>query len=459
MNKTFIDQLIGFLATPYGIIGVAIGLLLVIKASRDRPTGWLLLSLCCFAASLNAYRDKWIKVAPPLLFPLQQFRAFGRPLAIVLLILLLLLALQTQKNWRQWILPPAIKYLCYVQFAIFAKTILYGDQEFAIISALTFGGIVMMLKLGPGRWLQDDENFHLAVKSIAVAGLIFIFANTYQFIINRYAVTFVQGRFLGTTGNAQHAGVLLAATIPCLMFMIQTLPRWNFFKSFWTTILLITIYFLLLTGSRTGILMGGISILLFYRNNGGAWLRVILFLAISAAIILPFLQPENFSASSTGIDASVANRFTSTSNTREGVWSGMLNTFSENLLFGAPLEYGSRLGYGENSWLAAGATLGLTGFIPMILMGWESVKLIWQLNQLGNRNSYYFFQSSAVMAGIGSMLIGSFFEAYLLGNITFSLLAFLIYLMMGGYLIEVDRVRTRYAQAEVEYVEQPGVYQ
>jgi O-Antigen ligase len=460
MNKTFIDQLISFISTPLGMIGIAIGLLMVVKASRDRPTGWLLFSLCCFASSLSMFGDRWTRVPPPLIFPLQQIRSYGRPLTIVLLILLVFLALQTQNNWRQKTIPKAIEYLMAVQFVIFAKTWIYSDQEFALISALTFGGIIFMFKSGLGRWMQNDENFHLAVKSIAVAGLIFVVANGCQFLINRYPITFVQGRFIGTTGNPQHAAVLLAATIPCLMFAIQNLPRWNFAKFLWLATLMTTIYFLLLTGSRTGLIMGGISILLFYRNNGGAWVRVLLFLAISAALIVPFLGADSLSSSSTGIDTNVSDRFTSTNNTREEVWNGLWTTFSNNIVFGAPLQYGSRLGYAENSWLSAGATLGLVGFIPMMMVGWESVKMIWQLNQLGNRNSYYFFQSSTVIAGLGSMLIGSCFEAYLLGNITFSLLAFLTYLMMGGYLLEVDRFRTYQARQEAEYVEeQEKVYQ
>lgn len=458
MNKTFIDQLASFLATPFGIVGVAVGVLMLIKASQDRPTGWLLLSLCSFASSLNVFRDPWTRVTPPLLFPLQQIRASGRPLAIVLLILLVILAVQTQSNWRQRVLPQPIKYLIFVQFAIVFKTLLYGSQEFAFVSALTFFGIIFMLRRGPGRWLQNDENFHLAVKSIAVVGLIFVVANTYQYVISPYAVTFNQNRFLGTTGNPQHAGVLLASTIPCLMFLLQSSPGWNFAKSLWSVVLIITMYFLLLTGSRTGLIMGIISILLFYRNNGGIWFRVILFLVISAALISPFLQPETLSSSATGIDASVSGRFTSTTNTRAEAWSGMWSGFMDNILFGSPLRSG-RLGYGENSWLAAGDQLGLVGFIPMILMGWESVKLIWQLNQLSNRNSYYFFQVSVVIAGLGGMLVGSFFEPFLLGNITFSLLAFLTYLLMGAYLIEVDRVRTQYAIAEAEFAEQSGVYQ
>jgi hypothetical protein len=459
MNKTFIDQLISFLATPFGIIGVAMGILMVVKASRDRPTAWLLFSICCFASSLNTFKDQWTKFTPPLLFPLQQIRASGRPLAIVLLILLVFLSIQTQNNWRRLILPPPVKYLIAVQFAIFAKTLLYGSQEFAVISALTFGGIVYMLRMGPGRWMQNDENFNLAIRSIAIAGLIFVVANTYQYLINPHAITYVHNRFLGTTGNPQHAGVLLAATIPCLMFLLQSTPGWKLAKSLWLVILIVTIYFLFLSGSRTGLIMGGISILLFYRNNGGAWFRIILLLAICAALVLPFIQPETLSSSSTGIDASVSDRFTSSNDTRASAWSGMLSGFSNNILFGIPLQ-GERLGYGENSWLAAGDQLGLVGFIPMILMGWESLKLIWQLNQLSNRDSYYFFQCSAVIAGLGSMLIGSCFEGYLLGNITFSLMAFLTYILMGGYLLEVDRVRRYYARTEAQFVEQSqGIYQ
>ena len=273
------------------------------------------------------------------------------------------------------------------------------------------------------------------------------------------SITFVHGRFLGTTGNPQHAGVLLAATIPCLMFLIQKLPRWNFAKFLWVATLVITLYFLLLTGSRTGLIMGAISILLFYRNNGGAWFKIILFLAVFAALIVPFLGTDSLGSSSTGIDTAVSDRFTSTNNSRAGIWDGMWNAFMDNILFGSPLTAGNRMGYGENSWLSVGANLGLIGFIPMMMMGWESVKMIWQLIQLGNRNLYYFFQSSVVVSGLGSMLIGSIFEAYLLGNITFSLLAFLTYLLMGGYLIEVDRVRTYYASIEPEYTDDVGLYQ
>jgi hypothetical protein len=454
-NTSFINQLFGFIATPFGLIGIAIGVLLLIKAQTDRPTGWLLFSICCFAASLDTFRSRWYPT-PPLVFPLQQLRSFGRPLALVILVFLIVAALQTQNNWRRWILPPAVKYLMAVQLAIFAKTLLYGNQEFAWLSALTFGGVIFMLRMGPGRWLKDDRNFMLAVRSIAIAGAIFIVINAYQFALNRTAVTFVGSRFLGTTGNPQTAGLLLASIVPCLMFSIQRARAWSAAKYWWVSILIGTLFFLLLTGSRTGFLMTAVSLLLFYRKNGGDWIRVGLGLGVLAALIGTFVQPDTL-ASSAGIDSTLSDRFTSTSNSREGVWNGMINGFLNNIVFGAPLE-GGRLGYGENTWLAVASNLGLIGLIPMIMVGWESLKMMWQLNQLSSRDEYYVSTSSVIIAGVGSILVGACLEASLVGNITFSVLVFLAYLVMGGYLLEVDRVRTYHAMNEAQAVDR-GIYQ
>ena len=60
---------------------------------------------------------------------------------------------------------------------------------------------------------------------------------------------------------------------------------------------------------------------------------------------------------------------------------------------------------------------------------------------------------------MGSLLVGSLFEPFLLGNITFVLLAFLTYLIMGAYLIEVDRARTYYLQTTAPQSDRAGVYQ
>jgi hypothetical protein len=70
-----------------------------------------------------------------------------------------------------------------------------------------------------------------------------------------------------------------------------------------------------------------------------------------------------------------------------------------------------------------------------------------------------------VISGLGSCLIGSIFDASLLGNLTFSVLSFLTYLIMAAYLVEVDRARTSYqhdtrsiAVEDDDWRRTPGVY-
>jgi O-Antigen ligase len=438
MASSFVNQLVNLIVGPYALIGIAIGLLILYQAKRSRRLAWLLFSACCYASSLAKYQDFWIKEPPPLVFPLQQLRDTGRPITIVLLALLLLLGMQTRNGWRRILIPQPIYYLMAVQAAIFLKTLLYGNMEFAFLAALTFGSVVLMIRLGPARWLQDEYNFQLGVWSLAMVGVIFAFANAYQSLVNIHAVTFAQGRFIGTTANSQHAAALLAGTVPCFMFLIENRKKWDLIKVFWIGSLVLIGYFLFLTGSRTGAIMGITSILFFYRQRAGSLVRLVLLIGILLAILLPLLN-QDFA----NINLPVANRFILTENTRQQVWSGQWNGFINNPLFGSPLE-ADRLGFGENVWLAAAASTGLLGFIPLVIMGLGSLKMMLALHQLSLQKPIYFMQSSTIVSGLACLLSGSFTEALFLGNLTFPVMSLLIYLSLGKYLLDVNDMQNKY---------------
>ncbi|MEA5596120.1 O-antigen ligase family protein [Rivularia sp. UHCC 0363] len=449
MSSNFINKLADIIASPLGLVGIIIGLLIVYQAGRSRRLAWFLFTICCFAASLSKFQDQFTTEVPALVFPLQQIRDMGRPLTIIFLGLILMLGLKKQHGWRRMFLASPIKYLLLVQGIIFIKTLAYGSISFAFLAFLTFGAVVLMLCLGPSRWLQDEQNFRLGVWSLAMVGVIFIITNSYQAAINIYPITFVHGRLLGTTGNPQHAAVLLAATVPCFMFLIESQKQWSWAKVCWITGLVFIMLGLFLTGSRTGAIMGVVSILFFYRQRGGAMLRLGLFAAIVLAIILPFLSPDG---SILGTDSTaLAGRFASTANSRGQVWSAMWNGFMNNIFFGASLD-GDRLGYGENSWLAAGASLGLVGFIPLVMFGVECIKMMLRLNKISARKPIYSLQCNTVIAGLISLLVGSIFEAFLLGNLTFSLMALLMYLSLGKYLVDIAFTqRTLIKKLQFEY--------
>ncbi|MBD2609702.1 O-antigen ligase domain-containing protein [Nostoc punctiforme FACHB-252] len=442
MTSDLISKFFNLIFSPYGILGIIIGLFILDKATRSRRLAWLLFAFCCYATSLGKYQDEWITEPPPLVFPLQQLRDMGRPLTIVLLILLILLGMQTQNGWRRIIIPQPVYYLIAFQVAVFFKVLIYGDVAFALLALITFGAIVLMFKLGPSRWLQDERNFHLSVWSLAMAGVIFAIACAYQARFNMSAMTFVQGRFLGTTGNSQHAAALLAGTVPCFMFLIESRKKWDWIKALWIAILLVVAYFLFLTGSRTGAIMGISSILFFYRNKAGSLLRLGLFIGVLLGVIFWFISPDAISE-----NTSVSNRFISGGNTREGAWAGMWNGFVSNPFFGSPL-YGGRLVFGENSWLAAGDTTGLMGFIPIVMMGLGCLKMMFELHKLTNTKPTYFLHSSTVIAGLAGLLVGSFSEAILLGNLSFPVFSLLMYLSLGKYLLDLDRIQKKYFSSQ-----------
>ncbi|MBW4612824.1 MAG: O-antigen ligase domain-containing protein [Desmonostoc vinosum HA7617-LM4] len=438
MSVNFVDQLLNLIFSPYGFLAIAIGLVLLQQAQRSRRLAWLIFSFCCYAASLGKYQDQWILEPPALVVPLQQIRDAGRPLTIILLALLILLGIQTANGWRRILLPQPTKYLIAVQIVIFFKTLFFADANFAFLGLITFGALALMLKLGPSRWLQDERNFHLGVWALAMTGVIFAIACSYQGVFNLNAMKVAQGRFLGTTGSSQHAAVLLAGTIPCLIFCVERYQKWDWKKIFWIASLLIVGYFLFITNSRTGAIMGITAVLSFYRQRSGKLIRLGLFIALLYFIVSSFTSPDVVTS-----ETAEPNRYLSNQNTREGAWSGMWAMFVSNPLFGAPPQ-GDRLLYGESTWLAAGATLGLIGFIPTLLLGFGCLKMILQLHSLSIKKPAYFIHSSVAIAGLSCLLSGSFTEAIFLGNLSFPVIALLLYLSLGKYLLDVDHMQNEY---------------
>lgn len=447
MDSSYLDQLFILVSSPAGIVGIVFGLLLTLYARRSRALGWFLFTLCCFSASLSKFRDQFVEEPPPLVFPLQQIRDFGRPLSVVFLCLLILtIVVKVKPSWRRQLLAEPVKYLIVVQGVIFFKTLISGNLAFALMAALIFATVIQVVRLGPSYWLQDNENFMLAARSIALAGSIFVILNLYQAAIDIYPITFVHGRFLGTTGNPQHAAALLSATMPCFIFLFESHQR-NWVKGFWIINLLFVGLLLFMTGSRTGVLMAIATILFFYRNKGAAMVRLGIVIAVASAIVFPFIGQDGFLL---GADqAGVSVRFLSAENNRSEVWAALWRGFSQNPIFGVPLE-GSRLGFGESSWLAAGAALGLAGLVPLCLFGAACLKMMSQLATISKQQPGMYLQCSTVISGLACLLVGSFFEAFLLGNISFALLALLAYLSLGQYLIELCQAqRESYWQSQL----------
>ena len=277
---------------------------------------------------------------------------------------------------------------------------------------------------------------------MAMVGVIFGIANGYQALIDKYAITFVHGWFLGTTGNPHHAAILITATIPAFLFLFFHNEKHSWIKWIWVGFLALAIFGLLMTASRTGTIVAVVSVLIFFRSQGGKLLQIVLIFAVIAAFVLPSLSPTDLDTP--GLLSATSSKWSNLdTSTRDGVWSGYWRIFLEYPLFGAPFE-GDRLRFGESSWLGVLGSMGLVGAIPMFMFGWTSLQMIFKLDHLSKIRPDYYLKCSVVMAGLLSLLVGGISEAYLLGNLTFSLLAVFLYLVLGNYLIE-------FAQREYNY--------
>lgn len=407
----------------------------------QRRWHWLLFALCVYASSLSEFRDQFVEDAPDLAFPLEQIRALGRPLTAVLVLMLLGIALRTKKGWRHKDMTKPLQLLVCIQAVLLLKISLEGSIVFAAASLVLYGAVITMLVRGPGRWLQEDRDFQWCIQAMVLVGGIFIATALYQASIDLAPMTFVHGLFMGTSGNPQHAGTLLATMVPCLFFLLFNPDQKLWQRGAWLTLLAAILYALVLTGSRTAVLSVVVATAVFFGQRLQRLQTLVLVGLVGAAFVFATTD-ASFAVSA--FDTVIPGKLASLENTRAQVWQAQWNSFLTYPLFGSPLS-GARLGYGENSWLAIAASTGIIGLVPAFFFGYQSFRFMAKLRRLGSHNTRYRLHCDTITAGISALLVGSVAEAYLLAILAFPLFALCIYLLLGQYLIEADRYE-RYSQ-------------
>ncbi|MEM9414593.1 MAG: O-antigen ligase family protein, partial [Planctomycetota bacterium] len=184
-------------------------------------------------------------------------------------------------------------------------------------------------------------------------------------------------------------------------------------RIFWGLAAGLAIVFLLGTGSRTGALMLAVGTLLFFR------LRIfkLLFVApiIGAFVALVWRYTTDVTVAS--------NRLLETTNTREGKWQTMLADFASHPLIGTGSNKTP-----ENSYLATAANSGLLGLFAMAVFVCMLLHAVVAVTMARNSLGALKEVPNLVIAGIGALLIGAVFEAFLLGTLNFVLVVLFAYM-------------------------------
>lgn len=405
------DQLIDFLLSVPAMILIGGGVFCFLQGIRHIWVRWAMFGGTMYVASLAKYFDPWEeRLWDPFNPPIEMLVMNGRPLAVVMLGFLILLAMVTRKERGHNHVPAMMWPIHAMQCLILVKVVsANGLSAHAVQAALIFICIGLVTAVGLRNWIWRGNAVEMLALALCVASGLFAIIVGWHLRTNPSAI-FSAGRLMGTTANAQHAAVLLGLGFLGPAYILITFKE----RKNWQVIAagglgLALLYLLMLTGSRTGVGLILIGMVCLFRGRFGAAAVVGV---VAAGVGFVVLQQI-------GEQANV-ERLVRTDDTRSEVWLAQWNTFQRFPVFGAP-QRGEQFRTAENSWLGLLAAAGVFGGTCLLWLLYEfgrAASALWRLRMRADMA----LQVNFCLAGIGTVLAGSFFEAYLFGIITFPIL-------------------------------------
>ncbi len=358
--------------------------------------------------------------APPLWGPLQTIRSNNRWICVFLSGGLLVLTFALLRGGKgRW--PAGLAALLFVHILIFAKNG-YADLFGSIPLLAGFVLASSAVALVATRVATDASPVGRIWTPLVWASFGFLAVNLLQFRMGPEATMVVGGRFHGVTSNPQMYALSTAIIAPSLLFDYTrtkpTFPRWLTLLAF-----CVLAYFVYLSGSRLSVLLTTVSVLMFYRLR---ILKLAMFVVPAVIIATIWISGgEKVLLVNEPLDSrGESARILSLEDTRSHVWIALVEKIFEFPISGEPIPEGARVGFGENSYLAAGAALGLPGLIGVLVFaGWLIAQVIAMMRlegRLGWRP-----ELALPVAILSTSLLAGFFEAVFLGIFTFPIITVL----------------------------------
>ncbi|MGL6096654.1 MAG: O-antigen ligase family protein [Fimbriiglobus sp.] len=408
------------------VAGVAafVGPLALWAAGQYKWVRWVALSLLLTTASFGqpGGEDRMTRERighPKMIGPLQAMKVNARLVTLAPLGLVVFLALSAVRP--QAGVPPAQAtyggVLSY-QLVLVVKMMTIGLLSSAVGYTAVFVGNYIIFCYGITAWVRTREDATWAIRAIAAAPAMTLALCAIQVPVNYAALFSHQMRFEGMTGNPQHAAMMFGIALPATVYLAQTgdLGR---MRVFWWAVLGLEVLALILTGSRTGLLMLLVLCGIMFRR----YLPVAVFTAVAVYLILGVDD-------SRGADQPLSY-YTQRGNTREETWIRAIKGFMEEPLFGYQYFEGEMI-FTENSWLAMAYSAGVAGLIPMVAAAVFTVRVLRRARAVPGSDHHVVRMATALLAVV---LIASMFEAFLLGAIVFPIYAlFTLFAVMNWLL-------------------------
>ncbi|MEY5030971.1 MAG: hypothetical protein RL354_2 [Planctomycetota bacterium] len=412
------------LVTPEGLAAALAGATVLAFVLLWRKGPMLGAVLVVFLMTMMQLNDRWFDNT--LIAPLQKIRDFAKFGTVVILATMSLGTVFAPPSTRSRLVSVAL-------LAFFAFQTLYmwrlGIQNDLVRGGLGWITTIMLLlsvAIGLGRRVEDDAGFDRFVSIFGIASIIYIAANLLQLALG-YRNVVAGNRLMGISGNAQLMAYICAIFLLTNVYLFARLPLGSVMRWVYGASIGILGLFVVWTGSRTGALCAATGMFAYFRLRIGSFALVA---ALGAAVL--FAVASFFAESFEGV-----SRFLDAGNTRRDVWLQAWSEFQSAPLFGTiGLRKDEQVTTIESSYLATLSLLGITGAI--VLMG-----SILSIATMLPRLAYFRWsgrvvpeQADLVIASISVVLVGSVFEGFFLGILSFAVVWLYALFVMAAYLEE-----------------------
>jgi len=404
------------LLTPVGALGGVFGLTFLFWVLLSRRGAFIGGVVILLSLSMMVQENKYFNNT--LFTPLQQIRDLSKTITFATLIAVVGNLLLRPDAKLKGILSAPMVLLFLFETMYLARLVANGETIRGGLGWVADLLILLSFGVGYARTMQTSKDVDEGIRMFTWASMAFICLNLMQLLLGpREAIA--GNRFAGISANPQLAGFVSAVFVLCNAHLFSRAPlaswsRWVHGAQIGVLSLLI-----LWTGSRMSALCCVAGLLMYYRLRLGSFSILLL---SGGVVFVGFLAL--FGDSLEGV-----SRFVEGENTRREVWLKLIADFQSSPAFGIMNRTTEEISASESSYLTTLSLMGITGAVPLLMLvlatAWQFAALFW-VRRSGRVEPT---QADFVLGQLVILAIGTVFEGFLLGILSFAVVW--VYAVLG----------------------------
>lgn len=318
---------------------------------------------------------------------------------------------------------PIVLFIAYCFFSMLATALMNVVPNYSIVSQLIFFKTYMdpfVLFILTYSILHDEESIKKLLFALVVLLVVFLAITALSAFdivnVDRATVDEKWGRSKGAFAEPNQFAAYLAAFVPLVLAFVFTSTK-KVKKVIYISVLVLTIFVLLLTGSRGGLVSLTVAIGVYYTlHSKQPIMKSILnlfgvyFIALVGLVLVFFLLPDN---TANGLMLKISGDFVEDSNTdytsgRLSIWTRALEAFIDSPIFGTGWQTFIPL-FGGNShsdYILFLVTTGVVGLGIFLKIFYSMYKDVMKWRAL---DSYYSHFYNSYIGGLAAFLVAMIF--------------------------------------------------